>query len=153
MAGGLLGGCSTYRQSVTTAKVGGTILASGFVLAIAASGGKEEGPVAGSLVVVGVGGWTAIGGLLGMASLPDDKPAPPPAPTVDREELERREQAWQLTKRAGAAARIGDCQTVVALGRQLYGLDRDFHDTVFARDVAVQRCLWPGSQPVPEQGT
>lgn len=59
------------------------------------------------------------------------------------EALARRENAWAMTKRAGAAARAGDCATVLTIGRQVYASDPEFHDTVFARDVAIARCVWP----------
>jgi hypothetical protein len=59
------------------------------------------------------------------------------------EQIVRREHAWAQTKRAGEAARAGDCATVLAIGREVYTTDPEFHDTVFARDVAIARCVWP----------
>jgi hypothetical protein len=32
---------------------------------------------------------------------------------------------------------------VLTIGRQVYASDPEFHDTVFARDVAIARCVWP----------
>jgi hypothetical protein len=54
---------------------------------------------------------------------------------------QRREQAWSVTKDAEAAARAGDCAKVVALDAKVRVLDAEFHDTVFARDAAIARCL------------
>jgi hypothetical protein len=65
--------------------------------------------------------------------------APPPS----------RLAAWDLTKKAAAAARTGDCQTVVSADRALADLDREFRDTVFARDVAIARCLAPPASTAP----
>jgi hypothetical protein len=56
--------------------------------------------------------------------------------------------AWDMTKHAAAAARNGDCATVLGVDRALVELDREFRDTVFARDVAIARCLTqPASAP------
>jgi hypothetical protein len=52
-----------------------------------------------------------------------------------------RAQAGALWKRAAAAARGNDCATVVELDPQILELDLEFHAVVFARDVAIARCL------------
>jgi hypothetical protein len=44
-------------------------------------------------------------------------------------------------KRAATAARADDCKTVRALDPQIRVLDVELHDVVFARDVAIARCL------------
>ena len=42
-----------------------------------------------------------------------------------------------------AAARAGDCLTVIADGDLVRQLDAEFHATVFVRDVAIAGCLQP----------
>jgi hypothetical protein len=58
------------------------------------------------------------------------------------------EAIGDLGVQAASAARIGDCATVRAIGAQLSVLDPDFHDTVFAHDAAIVRCL-AGNVPAP----
>jgi hypothetical protein len=53
--------------------------------------------------------------------------------------------AWQATKQAAYAARVGDCASVLAADAEVRALDAEFHDTVFAHDVAIARCLAPAS--------
>jgi hypothetical protein len=52
-----------------------------------------------------------------------------------------RAQAGTEWKRAAAAARADDCATVRELDPEIRELDVEFHDVVFARDVAIARCL------------
>jgi len=52
-----------------------------------------------------------------------------------------RDNAWQLTKHAAAAARAGDCATVRDTSAIVRRDDEDFHRTVFVKDVAIARCL------------
>src|SRR5262249_55898459 len=52
----------------------------------------------------------------------------------------QRERAWQLTRRAADAARADRCDDVREISVQLCDVDSDFRDTVFARDVAIERC-------------
>jgi hypothetical protein len=52
-----------------------------------------------------------------------------------------RAAAWDLTKQAADAARREDCTEVQAIDPRVRDLDRDFHMSVFMRDVAIQRCL------------
>lgn len=58
-----------------------------------------------------------------------------------RRKAEARAEAGRLWKRSAAAARADDCATVRELDPQIRDLDLEFHDTVFARDVAIARCL------------
>ena len=68
---------------------------------------------------------------------------------VHQQRLERAQNARRasqstantLTKRAGQAARLGDCETVTRLDPQVRDADIDFHDVVFVRDAAIARCL------------
>lgn len=52
-----------------------------------------------------------------------------------------RERAVFLTKQAAAAARAGDCDTVSVRESEVRELDAEVHATVFARDIAIKRCL------------
>ncbi|HEY5925870.1 MAG TPA: hypothetical protein VIV11_29485 [Kofleriaceae bacterium] len=52
-----------------------------------------------------------------------------------------RAEAGTLWKRAFAAARADDCMAVRELDPQIRDLDVEFHDVVFARDVAIASCL------------
>jgi hypothetical protein len=52
-----------------------------------------------------------------------------------------RAEAWTITKLAAEAARAADCAKVKELDVEVQGLDLDFHNTVFVRDVAIARCL------------
>ena len=52
-----------------------------------------------------------------------------------------RAEANALWKRAFTAARSDDCMTVRELDLQVRDLDLEFHAIVFARDVAIARCL------------
>jgi hypothetical protein len=52
-----------------------------------------------------------------------------------------RTEAGTLWKRAATAARADDCATVRELDPRIRELDVEFHAVVFARDVAIARCL------------
>jgi hypothetical protein len=52
-----------------------------------------------------------------------------------------RAEAGTEWKQAAAAARADDCATVRELDPQIRALDVELHDIVFARDVAIARCL------------
>ena len=62
-------------------------------------------------------------------------------------EKTKRDQAWELTKAAQAAARENDCAKVTELSAQVGALDPDLYAEVFMKDVAVQRCLMPAAPP------
>lgn len=58
-----------------------------------------------------------------------------------RRKADARAEAGRRWKRAAAAARANDCATVRELDPQIRALDVELHDVVFARDVAIARCL------------
>jgi hypothetical protein len=58
-----------------------------------------------------------------------------------RRKAAARAEAGEKWKRAAAAARADDCATVRELDPQIRALDVELHDVVFARDVAIARCL------------
>jgi hypothetical protein len=58
-----------------------------------------------------------------------------------RHTSEARAEPGTKSKQAAAAARAGDCATVRALDPEIRTLDVELHDVVFARDVAIARCL------------
>ena len=54
-----------------------------------------------------------------------------------------RELAWAATKAAIDAAYRGDCGAVAHFADEVRALDRELHDTAFARNAAIARCLAP----------
>jgi hypothetical protein len=64
-------------------------------------------------------------------------------------------RAWAATQQAAAAARSGDCALVTKLEQFVRELDGEFHDIVFARDVAIARCFAPpaATEPTPPAST
>lgn len=64
---------------------------------------------------------------------------------VARRKAQARAEAGVLWKRGAAAARADDCATVRELDPQIFALDVEFHAVVFARDVAIARCLASGT--------
>jgi hypothetical protein len=93
-----------------------------------------------TLTTIGLGfvPVAVIGALVYIAtdSRANDAPARPLTPRERRQNA-----AWDLTKRAAAAARGADCTQVQAISPRVRDLDLEFHATVFMRDVAIQRCL------------
>lgn len=145
----LAGGCETRRQAKVGIGVGlGVLAIGGFLVSGAAGPGGETDPedYAGPFLIVG-GIITAVSLGFYMARLDSSQaPAPaadPAAERAARERAEARDRAWQLTKQAAAAARAGDCATVVTHDATVKQLDADFHATVFLRDAGIARCLAP----------
>jgi hypothetical protein len=60
---------------------------------------------------------------------------------IVRRKSDARAEAGRLWKRAAAAARADDCATLRELDPEIFALDSEFHAVVFARDVAIARCL------------
>ncbi len=71
-------------------------------------------------------------------STPDVKPV---ILTPAQAQLEARRQAWELTKKAQAAARTEDCGAVLTLSGEVQTVDLDFYDSTFVTDAAIRRCL------------
>ena len=63
-----------------------------------------------------------------------------------RVRAQTRENAWNATKAAALAARNHDCATVARIDADVRMLDAELYAAVFARDVAIARCL---AQPGP----
>src|SRR5262245_46481131 len=110
---------------------------------VAEMGGNPEG-------ILIIGGIATIGyivsGVIGLKSVRrcqryNRSPTPPDPAVVAR--ARARADAWRLTKVAQSAARAGDCATVHELDAKIGALDLELHEVVFARDVAVARCLAP----------
>ena len=107
-------------------------------LAIAALPGQKEYIIP---IAIGFGGLAVASAIVfGVAYGFDEPPAPAPLPPAPPD---HRDEAWALTKQAQSAARASDCATVVTLDAQVAALDASFHASVFARDVAIARCLQP----------
>jgi hypothetical protein len=66
----------------------------------------------------------------------------PPDPQLEARKRAQAE-AWQLTKQAAMAARVGDCASTQILDQRVRALDVEFHAVVFARDAAIARCAAP----------
>jgi hypothetical protein len=89
-------------------------------------------------IAIGFGSLAVASAIVfGIAYANDEPPPPPLAPQTP----DHRDEAWALTKQAQAAARANDCPTVVTLDAKVASLDESFRATVFARDVAIARCL------------
>jgi hypothetical protein len=73
---------------------------------------------------------------------------------VRRKEKKRAQRvAWQVTQRAMAAARSGDCDTVAKLDPEVRTIEEDFYVTVFRQDAAIARCLGASATPLPAPPT
>jgi len=71
------------------------------------------------------------------ASSPERRP-PPTTPVVLED---ARHRAWTLTKTAIDAAHAGDCAAVRELETMIRETDRQIHGSVFAHELAIERCL------------
>ena len=68
--------------------------------------------------------------------------APPPVVEVPATN-QVRDEAWEITKGAAAAARNGDCAEVIAAGEKVRALDSEFYEVVFLGDAAIAKCPRP----------
>ncbi|HEY5927684.1 MAG TPA: hypothetical protein VIV11_38630 [Kofleriaceae bacterium] len=152
----MLSGCTTYGGSKTTAKVGGVMTVAGFAtwlpLARENASYDEAGlAILGTMFVLIPGALLGVGGLIGMAEYKLEPVTDAPVARAHEQERQARAQAldlaWALTKAAAAAARSGDCNSVIAQSPGVREIDADFHSTVFMRDVAIKRCLDEASAP------
>ncbi len=121
-----------YAQWTIAGSLVGVLGASAGVAATAGTGAKD------TLIGVDIGfGAVAVGALLVylVADIYDEEPQNQSAQSKADEE------AWQMTKRARDAARAGDCARVKKIEVAVRDKDKGFHDVVFMRDVAIQKCL------------
>jgi hypothetical protein len=122
-----------YAQLTLTGGLIGVLASS---LAVAAT--SQHPDVKDAMIGVDIGfGAIAVGSLLVylVADIYDEEPPSQSAQTKADEE------AWEMTKRAREAARKGDCERVKKIEPTVKAKDPSFHDVVFMRDVAIQRCL------------
>jgi hypothetical protein len=118
------------------------VLATSFVIAAAPS--TKPASIG---VTIGFGALAVISAIVfGVAFANEPEPTPVAAPRAV-EPPAGRAQAWTLTQQAQVAARAGACPSVLRLGAEVAALDAEFHTVVFARDVAIARCLAPSTGP------
>lgn len=130
-----LAGCQSQRGKLIAAGVSAGIAGYATVEVATASEG-EEVPVVVTAIAV-TGGLFALGALLsGLDHEDDERPR-----VQDIKASDHRDEAWDYTKVAAAAARVGDCTTVLIHDRIVRELDAQFHATVFLADVAIARCI------------
>jgi hypothetical protein len=122
-----------WSQRVLVASLVG-VLATSIGAAATASSHDAKDAFIGADVACGIIGATSLGVYLA-ADASDGRP-------MTEREI-KQDQAWQLTKRAEDQARKGNCKSVLTIEPKVIELDPSFHDVVFARDVAIARCLTP----------
>jgi hypothetical protein len=154
VAAALMMACATrYQRARTITIIGGTVtLASGAATVSAANNDPEEAITIAtwfmlpSLVMLLTGAtW------MKMAASEDEVAEQRRAEALRTEQaraqhealVRTRDRAWLLTQEAIAAARAGNCLQVGVFDREVRASDAEFHATVFARNVAIQRCLAP----------
>lgn len=136
-------GCQSQRATLATAAVsGGVSFAATYVI-----GTREDAPVPVLLTATAItSGALALGALL--AGLDHDGGERPRTVQTIRMP-DRREEAWDLTQRAAAAARAGACDEVRRYRKIVLEVDASFHDKVFARDAAIARCIAASAEAPP----
>lgn len=120
-----------YAQLTLTGALVGVLASS---IAAAATKGDTKTAMIG--VDIGFGGIALAS--LGVYLIADVTDVPPPTQSAQQK---ADEEAWSMTKRAQEAARKGDCDRVKKIEPTVKDRDPSFHDTVFMRDAAIQRCL------------
>jgi hypothetical protein len=166
----MLGGCTTYQQSRTTAQVGGVAVLVGAVFVgvqIArcppmapctdlSSGDKVFAGISLSGLLIGL--TLLAGGGLGMLSF--DRPAEPQAQHPAAPQASPRAAPYAptelvrgITRSAIDSANANDCAAVKRREVDVLELDPRFHDTVFVRDAAIKKCLDAAvpAQPAPAE--
>jgi hypothetical protein len=128
-------GCAGHRTMHRAELVMGGALAGVLATSIVLAIQPDAKPVA--LPLIAGFGAIAVGGLVVYMYADATAKDPPPAIELHRAD----ERAWQLTRKAAAAARAGDCTTARAIASDVRALDEDFYTTVFARDAAISRCV------------
>jgi hypothetical protein len=130
----LLGCGATPKQRERRAElaIGGSLvgmIASALTMAALPSQKQILIPITIGFGALAVGSAVAYG--IAHAQVVSEPAGPPPKPNPP----------WALTQQAQAAARADRCDEVRELGIKVKALDEDFHAVVFARDVAIQRCM------------
>lgn len=145
----LASGCGTtyYERGKILAKVGGALSVVTVTTAVAM--GPEEGGIE-VMLYTGLPSLTMLGTALMMLPFArdrDERAARAREEKAARAKAEHdarvatRDRMWWLTKQAAAAARADDCAQVAVFEREVWTGDVDFYARVFARDVAIARCL------------
>jgi len=135
LAACLLAGCAgTPRKNEHRAElaIGASLLgviASSLTMAAVPQGKPVLIPI--TITFGGLAIASAVAYGIAHAKVVDEPAGPPPKPNP----------AWDYTKKAEAAARAGRCDEVRDLDATVMMLDADFHDVVFARDVAIKHCM------------
>jgi len=121
-----------YAELTIGASLIGVLATSLGAAATAGTGAKDV------LIGADIGFGCAAGVALGVYLVADVYDEEPKAQSA---QSQADEAAWDLTKRAREAARTGDCARVKKIEPAVKDKDPSFHDVVFMRDAAIQRCL------------
>lgn len=141
LAACLLGGCGgtpRARERRAELAIGGSligVIASSLTMAAVPQGKPVLIPI--TITFGGLAVASAVAYGIAHSQVVDEPAGPPPKPNP----------AWEYTKKAEAAARADRCDEVRDLNVTVMMLDKDFHDVVFARDVAIARCLAANDAP------
>lgn len=135
----LAAGCQSRNAKLISGGVSSGVALTSTV-AVATHDGEQSVPLTALAITSGA---FALGALLAGLSHDTDE-----RPTQHIGTPDHREEAWEYTKHAKAAARVGDCITVAAHARIVRELDAEFHTLVFMRDAAIVRCLSPTGIPL-----
>jgi hypothetical protein len=151
----LLSGCATKQQALGVMAIGAGVTFAGLARA-----GQEPSNCCDALVqgfaLGAIGGTILLGGTVGLIHWAATSESPDEAAAARAEAAavaearakqfardRRRGDARELTTRALAAARVGDCPTVAMIAPKVEALDRDLYQLDFAFDAAIRSCLSP----------